>query len=68
LLFAFSSVVFRAIRHERERMSGLPGKTAVFFLGSDIESVQVTNGNLHVDIPIWGAKGRGLDYLCALHL
>ena len=29
--------------------------------GSDIESVQVNNGNLHVDIPIWSAKGRGLD-------
>jgi RHS repeat-associated protein len=31
------------------------------FQGSDIESVQVNNGNLHVDIPVWAVKGRGLD-------
>lgn len=29
--------------------------------GTNIESVQVTNGNLHVHIPIWSAKGRGLN-------
>lgn len=29
--------------------------------GTEIESVQVTNGDLHVQIPIWSAKGRGLD-------
>lgn len=29
--------------------------------GSDIETVQTTNGDLHVQIPIWKAKGRGLD-------
>lgn len=29
--------------------------------GSDIENVQLNNGNLHVDIPIWAASGRGLD-------
>lgn len=39
--------------------TGYP-KYAVFH-GTEIESVQVTNGNLHVQIPIWSAKGRGLD-------
>src|SRR5262249_22831884 len=31
------------------------------FHGSGIESVQLKNGNLHVAIPVWSAKGRGLD-------
>jgi RHS repeat-associated protein len=31
------------------------------FHGSDIEKVQFQNGNLHVSIPIWSAKGRGLN-------
>ena len=31
------------------------------FSGTDIESVQVGNGNLHIDIPAWSVKGRGLD-------
>ncbi len=39
--------------------SGLP--TNGVFHGSDIENVQVNNGNLHVDIPIYSIKGRGLD-------
>lgn len=30
------------------------------FSGSDFESVQLQNGNLHIDIPIWSMKGRGL--------
>src|ERR1051326_5914756 len=30
------------------------------FSGSDFESVQLQNGNLHIDIPIWSQKGRGL--------
>lgn len=29
--------------------------------GTKIESVQVNNGNLHVEIPIYSAPGRGLD-------
>jgi YD repeat-containing protein len=39
--------------------TGTPENAVVH--GSDIENVQVNNGNLHVDIPIWAAKGRGLD-------
>src|SRR5215475_11588167 len=31
------------------------------FHGTEIESVQATNGNLHIEIPIWSAKGRGID-------
>ncbi len=29
--------------------------------GGDLDSVQLGNGNLHLEIPIWSAKGRGLD-------
>src|SRR5579859_7047406 len=29
--------------------------------GSDIDNVQLNNGSLHIDIPIWSYKGRGLD-------
>ncbi len=31
------------------------------FHGSDVEHVQVNNGNLRIDIPIYSIKGRGLD-------
>src|SRR5215831_1221666 len=31
------------------------------FHGSEIENVQLQNGNLHVNIPIWSAAGRGLN-------
>lgn len=31
------------------------------FHGTEIENVQLQNGNLHVRIPIWSAKGRGLN-------
>src|SRR5437762_8524676 len=31
------------------------------FHGTEIENVQFQNGNLHVNIPIWAAKGRGLS-------
>jgi hypothetical protein len=39
--------------------TGLPENGA--FHGSDVENVQVNNGNLHIDIPIYSIKGRGLD-------
>ncbi len=31
------------------------------FTGSAIDSVQVNNGNLHVEIPIWSLPGRGVS-------
>ena len=31
------------------------------FTGSSIESVQVNNGNLHVQIPLWSMAGRGVS-------
>lgn len=31
------------------------------FQGSEIDTVQLNNGNLHIEIPIWSTKGRGLD-------
>src|SRR6266849_7494497 len=30
------------------------------FSGSDFENVQINNGNLHIEIPVWSDKGRGL--------
>lgn len=30
------------------------------FSGSDFESVQLNNGNLHIEIPLWTIPGRGL--------
>ena len=30
------------------------------FQGSDFDTVQVNNGNLHLEIPIWSTDGRGL--------
>jgi RHS repeat-associated protein len=30
------------------------------FSGSDFENVQLNNGNLHIEIPLWNATGRGL--------
>ena len=31
------------------------------FHGSDVDNVQINNGGLHVEIPIYSAKGRGLS-------
>ena len=31
------------------------------FQGGTIDSVQLDNGNLHLEVPIWSAKGRGSD-------
>jgi RHS repeat-associated protein len=30
------------------------------FSGSDFESVQINNGNLHIEVPLWELPGRGL--------
>src|SRR5215471_9677095 len=30
------------------------------YSGSDFESVQLNNGNLHIEIPVWSLHGRGL--------
>ncbi len=30
------------------------------FSGSDFENVQLNNGNLHIEVPLWNATGRGL--------
>ena len=39
--------------------TGLPSNG--LFNGTDVEIVEINNGNLHIDIPIWSEKGRGLD-------
>lgn len=31
------------------------------FSGSDFDNVQLNNGNLHIEIPLWSLKGRGLS-------
>jgi RHS repeat-associated protein len=43
----------------KELNTGYPENS--IFHGSEIDNVQLQNGNLHVTIPIWSAKGRGLN-------
>src|ERR1700745_3260126 len=31
------------------------------FGGGKIDTVQLNSGNLHIEIPIWRARGRGID-------
>src|SRR6267154_1484168 len=31
------------------------------FTGSDFDTVQLNNGNLHIELPLWTLKGRGLS-------
>src|ERR1700722_19376435 len=38
---------------------GLPANGV--FSGTDFDSVQLNNGNLHIEIPLWSTKGRGLS-------
>ena len=41
--------------------AGLPEHA--LFSGTDIDSVQMDSGNLHIEIPLWQVKGRaGLDF------
>src|SRR5438034_951648 len=42
-----------------ELNTGVPENAVLH--GSDLDNVSVNNGNLHISIPIWSAKGRGLD-------
>lgn len=57
----FLACPFRAISQTltNDNNSGLPANGV--FDGSKIASVQINNGNLHIDLPVWSAKGRGID-------
>src|SRR5258708_1121587 len=56
-----SSLIARSTRAQdvtNQLNTGIPENG--IFHGTDIESVQVTNGNLHIAIPIWSTAGRNL--------
>ena len=57
-IFLFSPAVFSQTV-SNENNTGFPENGIV--KGTDIESVQVTNGNVHIEIPIYKSPGRGLD-------
>src|SRR2546422_303868 len=57
LLFNLPSVFAQTVTNNNN--TGYPQNAIV--QGTEIESVQVTNGNLHIEIPIYRAKGRGQD-------
>jgi hypothetical protein len=59
LISIFFSLSVQAQNPGNATATGYPENAIIH--GTDLESVQVTNGNLHVHIPIWSAKGRGLD-------
>src|SRR5262245_49938052 len=50
---------YAAAQASNQLNTGYP-ENAIFH-GSDMDNVQVNNGNLHVQIPISGVKGRGLS-------
>jgi RHS repeat-associated protein len=57
LMVAFLSLVAFAQDTSNPVNVGLPLNAT--FSGSDLESVQVNNGNLHLVLPLWSSKGRG---------
>ena len=48
-----------AIAQDNSSNIGLPPNGV--FSGSSVESVQVNNGNLHIEIPLYSVPGRGLE-------
>jgi RHS repeat-associated protein len=62
LLFGALSCVALVTAHSQQNSNatavGFPAGGR--FTGSEIESVQVNNGNLHVRIPLWSLPGRGV--------
>jgi RHS repeat-associated protein len=57
ILFLALGAVAQSVPNELN--TGYPENS--IFHGTEIENVQVENRNLHVNIPIWSAKGRGLN-------
>src|SRR5207302_9049298 len=61
LLIAFFSVpalAQDAINVANHNSIGFPQNG--IFNGSDFDTVQLNNGNLHIEIPLWSLSGRGL--------
>ena len=59
LFLAISAIASHAQTVTNQTNSGYPENAIVH--GTEIDSVQVTNGNLHIQIPIYTAEGRGLN-------
>src|ERR1700730_13351914 len=57
VLLALSSYASQAQQTDGDAGTGFPQNGV--FAGSSIESVQINNGNLHVEIPVWSYTGRG---------
>ncbi|HEV8525690.1 MAG TPA: hypothetical protein VGQ71_14440, partial [Terriglobales bacterium] len=58
-LALFASLAAKGQQITNQNNIGLP-LNAVFG-GSEFDSVQLNNGNLHIESPLWSAEGRGLD-------
>src|SRR5262249_45493481 len=62
LVMALSSTL--AAQQGNSEIIGLPPHGV--FSGGTFDSVQTNNGNLHIEIPLWSAKGRGLGTMYKL--
>src|SRR6266852_579412 len=58
-LLIVACVPYAASQVSNQLSTGYPENG--IFHGSEIDNVQINNGGLHVEIPISGAKGRGLS-------
>src|SRR5438270_2881151 len=56
---AFFSASITLAQDNDKANIGLPPNGV--FSGSSVESVQVNNGNLHIEIPLYSVPGRGLN-------
>src|SRR5260221_12210142 len=59
LLVLFAALAAHGQGVPNQLNTGYPENS--IFHGSEIDNVQLENGNLHVAIPIWSARGRGLN-------
>src|SRR5215475_13216777 len=50
---------FLCAQQTNSTIIGLPAHG--IFSGNAFDSIQLNNGNLHIEIPLWSDKGRGLD-------
>src|SRR4051812_18432410 len=57
LLVASTSVASAQLSNENN--TGFPENAVLH--GGEFDNVQAANGNLHIQIPVWTSKGRGVD-------
>jgi len=61
LVFSLGIISCRAFGQTVNNNLGTGTPVNAILHGSGLDTVQINNGDLHINIPIWSNKGRGID-------